>query len=137
MKVPLLLDTCALMFIGDGKLPQAVAELLNEAWRTGVPSLVSPISAWEIGLMASRGRFKSPDPPLRWFERMLTIPNMHLAELSPKVLLESSTLPGKPPRDPADRIIAATAREFGYAVVTRDRELLQYAKDGHLSAISC
>jgi len=137
MNAPLLLDTCALMYIGDGKLPQAAADLLSQAWRTGVATFVSPISAWEIGLMASRGRFKSPDPPLRWFERMLTIPNMHLAELSPKVLFESSVLPGKPPRDPADRIIAATAREFGYAIVTRDRELLQYAKDGHLSALAC
>ncbi len=137
MSLPLLLDTCALLFIGDGRLAQSAADALNEAWRAGIPSLISPISAWEIGLMASRGRFKSPDPPLRWFQRMLTLPNMRLAELSPKVLLESSMLPGKPPRDPADRIVAATAREYGYVLVTRDRELIHYAKDGHLSVIAC
>jgi PIN domain nuclease of toxin-antitoxin system len=51
--------------------------------------------------------------------------------------MESSFLPGKFPKDPADRIIAATAREHGYTVVTRDRALLDYAEQGYLSAVEC
>jgi PIN domain nuclease of toxin-antitoxin system len=46
-------------------------------------------------------------------------------------------LPGAPPRDPADRIIAATAREHGYTVMTRDATLLAYAREGYLSAVEC
>jgi PIN domain nuclease of toxin-antitoxin system len=60
-----------------------------------------------------------------------------LAELSAKILMESSFLPGDLHFDPADRIISATAREFGFAVMTRDRALLDYAKQGYLSAIEC
>ena len=62
---------------------------------------------------------------------------MELAELSPQILIASSFLPGDPPGDPADRILAATAREYGYTLVTRDRPLLDYAKQGHLQALAC
>ncbi|MFZ5739720.1 MAG: PIN domain-containing protein [Pseudomonadota bacterium] len=48
-----------------------------------------------------------------------------------------SFLPGFPHRDPADRIIAATAREYGYRLITRDRSLLAYAREGHIQALSC
>jgi len=125
------------MWIVDGRIGQQTIEALTEAWRAGLTTFVSPITAWEVGVLASRGRFKSPDPPHRWFERVLRLPNVRLAELPPKVLLDSSFLPGKPPRDPADRIIAATAREFGFTLVTRDRELLAYAREGHLNALAC
>ena len=137
MRLPFLLDTCAAIFIVDNRMAQAASDALSEAWRQGTKTYVSPITAWEIGILGSRGRFKSPDPPLRWFERVLALPNVQLAELPPKVLLESSLLPGSPPRDPADRIVAATAREFGFTVMTRDRELLGYARDGYLSAMEC
>jgi PIN domain nuclease of toxin-antitoxin system len=137
VKQPLLLDTCAAIFIVDDRLNQASSDALTQAWLEGLQTFLSPISAWEVGLLASRGRFKSPDPPLKWFQRVLDLPNVSLAELPPRVLLESSLLPGSPPRDPADRIIAATAREFSFTVMTRDRVLLGYAKEGHLSAIEC
>jgi len=51
--------------------------------------------------------------------------------------MESSFLPGSLHRDPADRIIAATAREYGHTVITRDRALLDYARQGHLAAVEC
>jgi PIN domain nuclease of toxin-antitoxin system len=137
VKQPLLLDTCAAIFIVDDRLNQASSDALTQAWLEGLQTFLSPISAWEVGLLASRGRFKSPDPPLKWIQRVLDLPNVSLAELPPRVLLESSLLPGSPPRDPADRIIAATAREFSFTVMTRDRVLLGYAKEGHLSAIEC
>jgi PIN domain nuclease of toxin-antitoxin system len=60
-----------------------------------------------------------------------------LTELTPEVLISSSYLPGSPPRDPADRIIAATARVQGYRLVTRDRLLLDYAEAGHVEALAC
>ena len=57
--------------------------------------------------------------------------------MPPELLILSSFLPGSPPRDPADRILAATAREFGYVLMTRDRLLLDYADQGHVRALSC
>jgi PIN domain nuclease of toxin-antitoxin system len=54
--------------------------------------------------------------------------------VSPWILIESVRLPGKLHRDPADRILAATARENGLTLLTRDDALLEYAAEGHLAA---
>ena len=75
--------------------------------------------------------------PQRWFERLLEAPGVRLADMSPDVLITSSFLPGAPPRDPADRILAATAREYGYRLMTRDTPLLTYGLQGHLQALAC
>jgi PIN domain nuclease of toxin-antitoxin system len=90
-----------------------------------------------MGLLAARGRVSLLMTPQRWFERLLEAPGLRLTEMTPNVLIASSFLPGKLPGDPGDRIIAATAREYGYKLVTRDRPLLEYAKQGHIQAIPC
>ena len=46
-------------------------------------------------------------------------------------------LPGTPPRDPADRIILATARDLGCTLITRDRALLDYGAQGHARVVGC
>jgi len=137
MSDPFLLDTCAALWVVDNKIKQTTSDALTEAYHAGRHTYLSPITAWEIGLLASRGKFTSPYSPSRWLQHILGQPFVKLAELPAQVLLDSSFLPGTPPRDPADRIIAATAREYGYTVVTRDRALLDYAAAGHLRALEC
>jgi PIN domain nuclease of toxin-antitoxin system len=65
------------------------------------------------------------------------MPGVAMAGLSAEILMESSFLPGALPRDPAGRIVAATAREHGHTVMTRDAALLAYAREGYLSAVGC
>jgi PIN domain nuclease of toxin-antitoxin system len=135
---PLLLDTCALIWIAeDAVISEPAAEALNSSYRTGRPVYVSPISAWEVGMLISRGRLACLIKPQLWFRRLLGAPTLQLADMSPDLLITSSFLPGTPPRDPADRIIAATVREFGYRLMTRDRLLLDYAEQGHIQALIC
>jgi PIN domain nuclease of toxin-antitoxin system len=138
MSAPFLLDTCAAIYIGDNEWlkPQAI-EVIDIASDRGQPVYLSPITAWEIGLLARKGRFKSSLAPKRWLDRLLSFREIALCELTAEVLLESSFLPGGLHGDPADRIIAATAREYGYTVLTRDRALLEYAAQGHLRALEC
>jgi PIN domain nuclease of toxin-antitoxin system len=97
---------------------------------------VSPISAWEVGQLVSRGRLRLPFDPRHWFQRILDR-GVALAPLSPAILIASSFLPDSGLRDPADKIIAATARAHGYRLMTRDRPLLDFATSGHLQAIAC
>ncbi len=87
--------------------------------------------------MAARGRLNLLMGPERWFQRLLEAPGLRLANLPPVILIASSYLPGAPPADLADRILAATAREYDYTLVTRDRPLLEYAAQGHLKALAC
>ncbi len=46
-------------------------------------------------------------------------------------------LPDRAPRNPADRIIAATARAFGHNILTRDGELVPYAAAGYFDVVAC
>jgi PIN domain nuclease of toxin-antitoxin system len=101
------------------------------------PIYVSPITAWEMGLLVSRGRMNLQMSPERWFARLVEAPGLRLADMPPSVLIAASFLPGMMLRDPADCILAATAREFGYRIVTRDRPLLEYAEQGHILALAC
>ena len=133
---PLLLDTCAFLWIGNGTdLSQAAQGAIVEANENDC-LFTSPISAWEIGLLVQRGRLALPSAPLRWFETVLS-EGIQLAPLTPQVLIGSSGLPGNLHRDPADRIIAATGRLHDMRVVTRDRALLAYGELGHLSVLAC
>jgi PIN domain nuclease of toxin-antitoxin system len=135
---PLLLDTHAAIWITeDQPIASTAVEALDTAYRAGSIVFVSPITAWEVGLLVSRNRLSLVARPERWFQRLLAIPGLRLADLSPDILIASSFLPGTPPRDPADRIILATARDLGATLITRDRLLLKYGEDGQVSTIPC
>jgi PIN domain nuclease of toxin-antitoxin system len=98
---------------------------------------LSPITAWEIGTLVAKGRLHLTLSPEAWFESLLALPGVRAAALTPQLLIASTALPGTPPSDPADRIIAATARLYGYRVITRDSKLLAYARQGHILATAC
>jgi PIN domain nuclease of toxin-antitoxin system len=134
---PYLLDTCAVMWIVADSISQKTEEALLQTRRAGLPLYVSPVTAWEIGMLARRVRFRSNYSPQRWFERLMDTEDTVLADLPPKILMDASFLPGNLHNDPMDRIIAATAREYGFTVMTRDRALLDYAEAGYLSVLEC
>ena len=134
----LLLDTHAAIWITeDQPLASGAIEAIDAAYRTGSTIYVSAITAWEVGLLVSRNRLGLGVKPERWFQRLLAIPGVKLVDLSPDILIASSFLPGEPPRDPADRIILATARDLGATLVTRDRLILKYGEAGQVSTIAC
>ena len=137
-ETPLLLDTCAAIWIAEAqRLSQAATDALEQAHDSAAAVYVSPITAWEVGLLVSRGRLNLQIEPRQWYRRLFDVLNLREAELSATVLIGSSFLPGQTPRDPADRILAATAREFGYRLMTRDRPLLEYGEQGYLQVIAC
>jgi PIN domain nuclease of toxin-antitoxin system len=134
----LLLDThTAIWLVGNERISREAEEAINAVHETNGTLLVSPITAWEVGLLVSAKRLDLLATPQRWFAGLLSIPGVRLIELSPDILIASSFLPGTPPRDPADRILLATARELGATLVTRDRSILKYGEDGQVSTIAC
>ncbi|MGD0332172.1 MAG: type II toxin-antitoxin system VapC family toxin [Xanthobacteraceae bacterium] len=135
---PLLLDTCALIFLTEkARLAAAAVKTMQATSESGGITYISPISAWEIGMLASRGRLQLLIRAERWFSNLFDAPGVLLADLSPDLLIASSYLPGKPPKDPTDRIIAATARDLGATLITRDRALLDYGAQGHVAVLEC
>ena len=133
-----LLDTCAIIWTAhDDPLREPAASELQNAYQRGARLFVSPISAWEIAMLAAKGRVALALEPDRWFERFCELPAVTLAAMPTSVLVASTTLPGTPPDDPADRIIIATARAFGYVLATRDARILEYGAHGHVRVVGC
>jgi PIN domain nuclease of toxin-antitoxin system len=134
----LLLDTCTLLFLTErARMAVAAIDAMRVAKDRGATTYISPISAWEIGMLVSRGRLQLLIRPERWFANLFDAPGVLLADMSPDLLIASSYLPGRPPSDPTDRILAATARELGATLITRDRALLRYGEQGHLAVLEC
>jgi PIN domain nuclease of toxin-antitoxin system len=133
-----LLDTCAVLWLGNGDTiaPEAVARL-NRNHADNTPVLASPFSAWEIGNLVSLNRIRLSQPPDKWFETFRQKGNVGLAPLTPDVLVAASFLPEIRHKDPADRILIATARAEGLTILTRDQKILDYAEQGHVNALKC
>ncbi len=134
----LLLDTCAVIWIGSDQVlkPEAV-KAMDDAFDHGRPVSVSPYSAWELGVLVSKSRINFPQPVEKWFGNFMQLSGTILADLTPEVFVASSFLPGSIHKDPADRIIIATAREYGMTILTRDQKILDYADQGHVNALRC
>ena len=133
-----LLDTCAAIWLASGGLSPATIDLLVHAGEAeGV--FVSPVSAWEIGMLAASRRSKAeflPDP-VSWFARLMSQPMVREAPLTMEAAIGASLLPQPLNNDPADRLLIATARERNLPIVTRDRKILDYAALGHVQAVAC
>ena len=134
----LLLDTCAVLWLGNGdKIASVAMEQLNQNHADNTPVFVSAFSAWEIGNLVSLNRLRLSQPPEKWFDNFRQNGNVELAPLPPDVLVASSFLPEIQHKDPADRIIIATARAQGLTILTRDQKILDYAEQGHVNALRC
>lgn len=82
MNPTLLLDTCAAIWIMNNEwMRDAAVAAMDEASDRGDLVFVSPITGWEVGILASRGRFKSHLTPQRWLRQLLATPNIRLAEM--------------------------------------------------------
>jgi PIN domain nuclease of toxin-antitoxin system len=135
--VELLLDTCAIVYISlDQGMSENARAAVHQASEDGRLH-ISPMSAWEIGMLMAKGRLRSTLTPMEYLRRFLHELKAQFCELSPELLVESSFLPGQPHGDPTDRILMATARRLGMVLVTRDRPILNYGAEGHLRTLAC
>ena len=135
-----VLDTCAVIWtaVGSAIDPAARRRIADAVQGHGV--FVSPISAWEVGLLATRGRFGSLSTLAaveRWFGLFMARPGVKHAPFTAPIALESACLPDLEHRDPADRFLIATARKLGMPIVTRDRVILDYGRAGHVDTVTC
>ena len=133
----LLLDTHAVLWLDSGERMKGEAlQAIDAAAQEGAV-LVSPVSAWEIGLLVRKGRISLDIDALAWFERFLALPGVRLTPLTVAAAITSSELPEPFHGDPADRLLVASARELDCPIVTRDRKILEYAESRAVQAIAC
>lgn len=133
---PYIFDTCLLLFMSRPSEPVApIARKVIEKAQEEI--YVSAISAWEIGLLVSKGRLNLTRTPLEWFRAFVDEKELKVLDTTPEILVAASFLPEPLHGDPADRIIIATAREHDLTIITRDKAILAYGAAGHVKTLAC
>ena len=119
----LLLDTHIWLwsFLEPGKLSRRVQDALEDG---GNQLWLSPISVWELVVLVEKRRVTLDRPIERWVEAAINTSPLTEASLTYEVALESSRV-RLPHRDPAGRLLAATARVFDLILVTADETLIR------------
>ena len=126
---PLLLDTHVWIWMleqNQHRLSEKILQHLRERGKAG-ELLVSDISFWEVANKSRKEKLFSMDAMI-WMERAGDAPGVTQLPLARTALIQSTRLPGKPPADPADRILIATAQLNGALLVTADKQILAYAR---------
>jgi PIN domain nuclease of toxin-antitoxin system len=118
----ILLDTHALVWMASapGRLSRRAREAIREAReKTGIA--VATISLWELAWLAENGRIQTAMSVESFVGE--TVARVVLQPLTPAIAALAVRLPEKYLRDPADRIIAATAIIGGMPLVTADKQI--------------
>ena len=119
-----LLDTHAWIWwiSGDSRLTLREREALDNLLPSERPVLAE-ISLWEVAMLVERDRLELDMDLERWLAVASAPATVELARLTPAVAAEVARLPEKFHRDPADRLIVATARVRKLRVLTRDKKI--------------
>jgi PIN domain nuclease of toxin-antitoxin system len=123
----LLLDTHILLWslleperLSDN-VTRELENLANEIW-------ISPITTWEIIILAEKGRVELNGDPVVWIQKVLNSMPFKQATLNHEVAIQSRLIK-LPHQDPADRFIAASAAIYDLILVTSDKNLIKAAKN--------
>jgi PIN domain nuclease of toxin-antitoxin system len=121
----LFLDTHVLLWwvSKDGRLSATQRRAISRESKRG-PLLVAGITLWEIAMLNDLGRIRLDLPLREWLTRAVAPPLVQLVNLSPAIAAEVAALPADFHRDPADRIIVASARVFGATLLTQDKRIV-------------
>jgi PIN domain nuclease of toxin-antitoxin system len=121
----ILLDTHVVLWLttDPAKLSGKARSAIEDARKNGDGLAISDITLLELATLASKGRIHlsiSLESFLREVEaRFVVVP------ISGRACARAMGLPTAYPKDPADRIIGATALVEGLSLITADREILR------------
>jgi PIN domain nuclease of toxin-antitoxin system len=90
--------------------------------------LLSPITAWEIGTLVRKGRLLLLSSPADFVRALFGLPGVAVAAITPAIAVGAATMTDEVPGDLADRILIATAQAYNAQFVTRDKDILAFAR---------
>jgi PIN domain nuclease of toxin-antitoxin system len=120
----ILLDTHVLLWLclEPRRLSGAATAAIKKALAAGGISIAS-ITLWEVAMMIRLGRLVLRGTPETWLAELVARSGVVIREVTPAIATLATQFPDEFPADPADRLIAATARSEGALLVTRDARL--------------
>jgi PIN domain nuclease of toxin-antitoxin system len=126
----LLLDTHIALWLdsGDERLGEATRRTIETAWRDGGRIFLSAVSVWEIAMLVDKGFIELDLPVNDWAERFLDGPGLEAVSLNHAAAARAYNLHHLEHRDPADRLLIASAIGLGCPLVTHDDRIRRFAK---------
>lgn len=112
---------------------EAIAAIQNASASRSV--YVPAISIWEIAMLTRRKRLQLDMPLSRWVEEAFDKPGIQMLPLSIEIAIEAADLPEPMYKDPADRMIVASARVEGLTLITSDKPMLRVARHFGMTCI--
>ena len=98
--------------------------IATRSWSVYIPL----ISVWEVAMLTAKRRLQFDRPVRQWVEAALEKPGLQLLPFSTDVAIEAALLPEPMHKDPADRMIVASARIERLTLITCDKPMLAFAK---------
>jgi PIN domain nuclease of toxin-antitoxin system len=126
----LLLDTHIALWLdsGNDRLRPQTQALLDDCWQNGGTILLSAVTAWEVALLVDTGRIDLDIPIDGWVRRFVERPGIEAVPLGHRAAARSYQLHHLEHRDPADRLLIATAIELACPLVTYDERIAAFGE---------
>lgn len=126
MQLRYLLDTNIWVWMVEShkNIPRKIKTVLLEP--DNYPFHISAISVWEVAKKVSLGKLALSIPIRDWLVQATRKPFIDIVPLTVDIALESTILPGKFHKDPADQIIVASARQCNMTLLTTDKLIVSY-----------
>jgi PIN domain nuclease of toxin-antitoxin system len=127
----LLLDTLIALWLDSGseRLRETTRGLIDNCWRNGGTIYFSAVSVWEIALLVDSGRITLNGPLDAWVQNFLSRPGIEAVPLGHRAAARSYQLHHLEHRDPADRLLIASAIELGCPLVSYDDRIVRFSKN--------
>jgi len=124
----IVLDTHALVWWvnGDSALSRVAGQAIEKERKRQGEIIISSISAWEIAMLLQKERLVLSMDVETWLRTVTEVPGVRFIPVDNGVAVESTRLPGRFHKDPADRLIVALARTLSAPLVTSDRRIRGY-----------
>ncbi len=124
----IVIDTHVLVWwvSSSDALSTAAAKAIKKTLTKNDEIIISSISAWEISMLIENGRLVLSMDVESWLDAASQIDGIPSVPVDNEIGIKSTMLPGEFHKDPADRIIVATARKLAVPLVTADEKIINY-----------